>query len=488
MAYELKQEQRLTQSLVMTPQLQLAIKLLQLSTLELVEMVKEEMQENPVLEDTAADGMPPEAAVPEPQPATPEKAEVDWEAYIESRIEGQSEFGVRRLDFNAPDDDDEGMMGNVASAAGGLREHLLWQMSMQRLSSDDLRLCEFIIGNIAEDGYLRLIERTDMNDGLFEAAVAGEITRLTGASAADVERILAVVRQSDPVGAGSRTLRECMLTQARLLPVRDTVVEEIIVSQLDELGRKKYKNIARHLGVSVETVFDAARTISKCLNPTPGAGFGLSDARSVVPDVYIHKVGDDYVISLNEDGMPKLRISRYYRELLKDGGKNSPETKAYLQEKLKSAFWLIKSVHQRQRTIYRVVECIVRIQRDFLDKGLRHLKPLVLKDVAAELGVHESTVSRVTSNKYVQTPRGIFELKYFFSNAMSSTEGADVTGEYIKQKVKDIIDSEDIKNPLSDQEIIERLKSSGITLARRTATKYREALGYLSSSRRKSHF
>ena len=485
MAYELKQEQRLTQSLVMTPQLQLAIKLLQLSTLDLVEMVREEIQANPVLEDTAAESAPP---APEAQKAEPEKPEVDWEAYIQSYIEGQNNFGRGRLDFNAPEEDEDVLFGNVASAGGGLREHLLWQMNMQRLSTVDARLCEFIIGNIADDGYLRLIERAEMNDDAFESAVAFEAAGLAGVPVADVERVLAVVRRFDPAGVGARTLRECLLTQARFLPVRDTVVEEIIATGLDELGRKRYKDIARRLGVGVEAVFEAARTINKCLNPTPGAGYGADSAQAVVPDVYIHRVGEDYVVSLNEDGMPKLRISRYYRDLLKGGCKNSPEIKSYLRDKLKSAFWLIKSVHQRQRTIYRVVECIVRFQRDFLDRGLKHLKPLVLKDVASELGVHESTVSRVTSNKYVQTPRGIFELKYFFSNAMVSTEGADVTAEYIRQKVKEIIDAEDAKKPHSDQEIVERLNASGIILARRTATKYREALGYLSSSRRKSHF
>ena len=208
-----------------------------------------------------------------------------------------------------------------------------------------------------------------------------------------------------------------------------------------------------------------------------------------MPDIFIYKVGDEYVISLNEDGMPKLKISPYYRELLKTAGAATPDNaKGYIQDKLRSAVWLIKSVHQRQRTVYRVVECIVRFQREFLDQGLKYLKPLVLKDVAAEIGVHESTVSRVTSNKYVQTPRGIFELKYFFSNGMSSGGGEEVTAEYIKEKVRKIIEAEDSKHPLSDAQIADKLKDSGIVVARRTATKYREAMGFLSSSRRKAHF
>jgi RNA polymerase sigma-54 factor len=290
------------------------------------------------------------------------------------------------------------------------------------------------------------------------------------------------------VGVGSRTLRECLLAQARLLPVRDTVVEEIITDHLKPLANRSYKAIARSLDVSLDEVIEAAKTIHRSLNPTPGAGFGGEEPRAILPDIFIHKVGDEYVISLNEDGMPKLKVSRYYRGLLKTDGGMTDQAKSYLQDKFRSALWLIKSVHQRQRTIYKVVECIVKFQKDFLDNGLQYLKPLVLKDVAEETGVHESTVSRVTTNKYVQTPRGIFELKYFFNNGLAMTDGSDVTAEYIKEKVRGIIESEDSSHPYSDQQIIELLKASGIPLARRTATKYREALGYLSSNKRKARF
>jgi RNA polymerase sigma-54 factor len=208
-----------------------------------------------------------------------------------------------------------------------------------------------------------------------------------------------------------------------------------------------------------------------------------------VPDVYIRRVGDDYVITLNDDGMPKLRISRYYRTMLSgDGAAVQGQDKSYLQERVRSAMWLIKSLHQRQRTIYRVVECIVDFQREFLDKGLEYLRPLVLKDVAAILGVHESTVSRVTSNKYVDTPRGLFELKYFFTNSIQGTDGSDVTSEFIKMKIKGIIEAEDPQKPLSDQDIAGMLGTSGIKVARRTVAKYREALGFPSSSRRKACF
>lgn len=485
MAYELRQELKLSQTLVMTPQLQLAIKLLQLSRLELLDLVTEEIATNPVLDDTVSDAQAPEPAKDEiKEPQAPE-AEIDWQAYLES----QDNYRARGLDFNYQDDDDGDLMGNISSSEGGLREHLAAQLYHCGLSDVELKVAEFIIGNIDDGGYLRLTERGEgSSDGQYEDAVIDEIVRLTGAAAHDASCALAAVHQLDPAGVGSRTLRECLLIQAAMLPVRDTTVEEIIASHLDELARKNFKSVARKLGITVDEVYDAARFINKHLNPAPGAGFGTDDSRAIVPDIYIHKVGDEYVISLNDDGMPKLKISKYYRDLLKADSRTQNEAKAYIQDRFKSALWLIKSVHQRQRTIYRVVECIVRFQKDFLDKGLKYLKPLVLKDVAESIGVHESTVSRVTSNKYVQTPRGIFELKYFFSNGVGNTDGNDVTSEYIKERLKGIIEAEDPQKPLSDKQIVEALKKSGITVARRTATKYREALGFLSSNRRKTHY
>lgn len=483
MGYELKQELKLTQSLVMTPQLQLAIKLLQLSRLELEELVKEEVQANPVLEDVA-EGAAPDAQRVEPV-KEPEKPEVDWQSYIEER----SDFRPGGVDFNQKEDDED-FMGNLSSSGGSLHDHLLWQLRMNILPEEEAMVGEFIIGNIDEDGYLRLVNDDSLTTEEAEKAAISEISSMTGSSPELVARVLFAIQSFDPVGSASRNLRECLLLQARTLPVRDTVVEEIISDHLDKLGRKNYKAIARALGVPIEEIYEAVKVISKSLNPTPGAGFGQEQARTIVPDVYIHKVGDEYVISLNEDGMPKLKISPYYRELLKANGNGrvNDQARGYIQDKLRSAVWLIKSVHQRQRTIYRVVECIVKFQREFLDEGLKFLKPLVLKDIAEEIGVHESTVSRVTSNKYVQTPRGLFELKYFFSSGMSNDDGSDVAVEYIKEKIRGIIRDEDARNPLSDKQIVEILKESGISVARRTATKYREAIGVLSSSRRKVHY
>lgn len=465
----------------MTPQLQLAIKLLQLSRLELVEMVRQEVETNPVIDETgesATDaGVDESEAAPAEEPPQPE---VDWQAFLES----QSDRGSGGIDFNAHDEEEDFISG-LSAADDGLVGHLMRQVTTCGLPEADVMVAGFIIGNIDEDGYLRLVDSAGLSDTELEAATTAEICRNTASEPEDAVRVLEMIQRLDPLGSGSRTLREYLLLQAMELPVRDTVVEEIITGWLAELANKNYKAIAKGLGVSIEDVYEAARVINQSLSPSPGRGFGDSGARPVIADVYINKIGDDYVVTLNEDGLPKLKISPYYRQLLKTSGAVTGEARGYIQEKLKSAVWLIKSVHQRQRTIYRVVECIVRFQREFLDKGLKHLRPLVLRDVAAEIGVHESTVSRVTSNKYVQTPRGLFELKYFFSNSVSKADNGELTAEYIKERVADIIKAEDQKTPLSDMEIVERLKTSGIVLARRTAAKYREELGILSSTRRR---
>ncbi len=476
MSYELKQELKLTQRFVMTPQLQLAIKLLQLSRLELEELVKEEVQANPVLEDVSDSGT-------EAPPVETKDREVDWQAYLEEYSD------YRDPGPNFRDEQEEQFFDNVpASTRDSLDKHLMWQLGMAGLSAEALKVGEFIIGNIDDDGYLRVTDRGDLDEEEFKRKTVEEIAGLTGSDVKLVEEVLGIIQQFDPPGVGARTVGECLLHQAMLLPVRDTLVEEIIRNHLDRLARRNFKAIAKALGVSVDEVAGAARTINKYLNPSPGSGFGADEARAIVPDVYVYKVGNEYVIALNEDGLPRLRISPYYKRLLKEGAASCGDAKGYIQEKLRSALWLIKSVHQRQRTICRVVESLVKFQRDFLDHGLKHLRPLVLKDVAEDIGVHESTVSRVTSNKYVQTPRGLFELKYFFSTAMSGADGNNVAVEYIKDKIKHIIKNEDRNSPLSDQQIADRLGQMGIPLARRTVTKYREALGFQSASRRKVGF
>ncbi len=481
MAYELKQVLKLSQNLVMTPQLQLAIKLLQMSRLDLIETVKEELEQNPVLEDASppAEGLGPGAD-------GRDEMERNWQKYLAESGDngpGAVNFAVRT------DNDDYDAFRNIASSGGGLRDYLLWQLKACETSEEEKALAEIIIEYINDDGFLRVLDRDGLDDDAYEEAVVEEIARCTERDIEDVRSALSLVQGFDPPGAGARTARECLLIQARLLPERNPVAEEIIRHHLRAFADRNIKGIARALGVTEDDVRDAARLITGSLNPTPGAGFGSAAPRHIIPDVYIRKVGDEYVITLNDDGMPKLRISTYYRTMISgDGAGVEGQDKSYLQERLRSAMWLIKSLHQRQRTIYRVVECIVDFQREFLDKGLAYLRPLVLKDVAAILGVHESTVSRVTSNKYVDTPRGLFELKYFFTNSIPGTDGADVTSEFIKMKIKEIIGAEDSRKPFSDQDIVKMLADSGIKVARRTVAKYREALGFPSSSRRKACF
>jgi len=486
MAYELKQELRLTQSLVMTPQLQLAIKLLQLSRLELVETIREELQTNPVIEDTAETGAEGEPAA-KVDADEGKKSELDWQSYIES----SADYGGSRLNFSSRSDaEDDDYMASFSASSGGLAEHLMWQFKMSAADPGIAAAGEFIIGNIAEDGYLKLADETQtgLSDDDAEVLAVAEVARHTGVSLDVAEKALSHIQQFDPPGVGARTLRECLLIQARQLPVRDTLVEEIISRHLGLLARKNYKAVSKLLGITVDSVAEAARLINKCLNPVPGAGFGADEAKAIVPDVYIHKAGDNYVITLNEDGLPKLRISPYYAQILKSGGTMPDDAKEYIQEKRRSALWLINSVYQRQNTIKRVVECIVRFQRDFLDKGLQFLRPMILREVAEGIGMHESTVSRVTSNKYVQTPRGIFELKYFFSTGMATSDGGDVATEYVREKLMTIIKGENPQNPFSDIQIVEELKKDGIILARRTAAKYRETLGIQPSNRRRMHY
>ncbi len=481
MAYELKQSLRLSQSLVMTPQLQLAIKLLQMSRLDLIETVRDEMEQNPVLDDTVSVDEGPQ---PEAEADVSDAGVVEWQNYL---AEG-GDYGTGSGNYVNRNNDDYDVFRNIASAEDGLQEYLLWQLNMAELTPEAKILAEFIIGNIDDDGYLRVLDRDGLDDDSYEAAVLDEITRCCGQSRELVEDVLSLIHGFDPPGSGARSARECLLIQARLLPERNMVAEEIITHHLKAFAGRNIKGIARSLAVSDEDVRVAARLITSVLNPTPGSGFGGSVARHIVPDVYIKKIGDEYVITLNDDGMPKLKISRHYRDMLTGKGVVNGQDKSYLQERVRSAMWLIKSLHQRQRTIYRVVECIVEFQKDFLDKGLKYLRPLVLKDVAAILSVHESTVSRVTSNKYVDTPRGLFELKYFFSSSITGDDGEDVTSEYIKMQIRGIIEAEDSMKPLSDQDIAGRLGLLGIKVARRTVAKYREALGFPSSSRRKACF
>jgi len=469
MALEIKQNLRQIQQLVMTPQLQQAIKLLQLNRLELVELVSTELQENPVLDEAPESEEEPartkEGATLEteaPEPKRPQGPDIDWDSYLDT----YSTIGYKPTDF----DEERPSLESTLVKKASLADHLLWQLTLSSVPRDDRHIGELIIGNLNEDGYL---EET-----------LEHIAELAETDVARVERVLHRVQELDPVGVAARDLSECLLLQLRPLSLEGSVVEEIVKHHLHRLERRDFRGIAKHLGVSVEKVVDAARVIAD-LEPKPGRPFSQDEPFYITPDIYVYKIGDDYVIVLNEDGMPKLRISAFYREVLHGGAGASKVTREYIQEKLRSAVWLIKSIHQRQRTIYKVVNSIVKFQRDFFDKGINYLKPLNLRDVAEDIGMHESTISRVTTNKYVHTPQGIYELKFFFNSGISLTGGEHVASEAVKDKIRRVILSENSRRPLSDQKIVEILKRNNIEIARRTVTKYREILGILSSTKRK---
>jgi RNA polymerase sigma-54 factor len=481
MALELRQQLRLTQQLVMTPQLQQAIKLLQLSRLELLEVISQEMEENPVLEDIpgevsadadadadAGDDLAGASAEPsELKPVTVEetaRADIDWSSYLgEYNAPGPVYFEAEEREVPEYE--------NFLARRESLNEHLMWQLLLSGATSREERIGSAIIGNLNKDGYLQ--------------ATVEEIAGLTGADVSEVESVLSRMQFYDPAGVCARDLGECLLIQLRHLGLRDSIVEQIIQDHLKHVENKNYKAIARALGVDLGKVLAAVEIIIG-LEPKPGRQFSEDEPQYISPDVFVYKMDDDFVIVLNEDGMPKLRISSFYREALySKGDEFSSPTKDYIQNKLRSAVWLIRSIHQRQRTIYKVVESIVHFQRDFLENGIAHLRPMVLRDVAADIGMHESTVSRVTTNKYVHTPQGIYELKFFFNSSISRFDGETIASASVKEKIRQIIESENSAKPYSDKKMVDILKASNINIARRTVAKYREMLGVLPSNKRK---
>jgi RNA polymerase sigma-54 factor len=501
MALELKQQVKLSQQLVMTPQLQQAIKLLQLSRMELVGLVQKELQENPVLEEFEGEEERPEhtdapasdADVPEtastlaeaaladatradapeveaeagtdPGPTDAEKiADVDWQDYMDS----QPQTGMREI---VPDDD-RPSIEQTLTRRDSLSDHLQWQLQLVSLPVEEEVAARFIIGNLDDRGYLR--------------SSLEELVRQSGVREEVVASALAKVQDLDPTGVAARDLRECLQIQARVFEIDDPIVLQILddASVLDSLINRDFRNVARGLGVTVEEVNAASQVIGR-LEPRPGRGFGGEDPVYIVPDIYVYRIGDDFHVVLNDDGLPRLKINGMYRDVLAKGSPATKDTKEYVNEKVRSAMWLIKSIHQRQRTIYKVMQSIIKHQRDFFERGINFLKPLNLRDVADDIEMHESTVSRVTTNKYAHTPQGIFELKYFFNSSINRVDGDAIASESVKERIRRLITNEDPLRPLSDQRIAEMLKVANIDIARRTVTKYRESMNMLSSTKRR---
>lgn len=473
MALELRQQLKLTQQLVMTPQLQQAIKLLQLSRVELLETVQQELLENPFLEESSspAEEAPASEETREPVAEDAYDREVardaDWEDYLGEfastpRLVQPREYEVA---------EDISPLEARYSAKPTLEAHLMWQLRLSQLTEAQKEIGEVIIGNLSSGGYLQ--------------ASLEDLAEMAHATPDEVRPVLERVQLFDPVGVAARDARECLLIQIRNLRYdRDPILLELVQSHLEDLEAKRYKPLLRKFKIDMEELREYLDIIQS-LDPLPGASFGGGEPTYVSPDVFVYKMGDDFVILLNDDGLPQLQLSSLSRMDL--GG--SDKEKEYCAEKLRSASWLIKSLYQRQRTLYKVMESIVRHQRPFFEEGVTKLAPLILKDIADDINMHESTVSRITTNKYAATPHGIFELKFFFNSGLELDDGSQVGSESVKALIKKFIAEEDAKAPLSDERIGEMLKDSlKVNIARRTVAKYRTSLGIPSSSRRKEHF
>jgi len=547
---QLRQEQKL----IITPQLQQAIKLLQLNHVELAEMLQEELLENPILEDLvqeleeeqtepapasdedtplfssqeeaeaepqteanlaegaaaaeAADAQLQEAAAaltaetPEESSVSPEDVfnETDWSAYFED-----IDFSTSALpSIRETPDNDLPTMESRLTPHEDLSQQLMWQLHMTKLHQDALNMAVLIIGHLNDDGWLLLEDdpKTDPLDSLAQQMVEEELKLQEEEGDQEhinetpeesfaywreiAEEALQSVQELDPAGVAARNLQECLLLQCRQLSETEDIplIKRLIRDHLKSLERKSYTKIAKQIKVSLEEIVDAEKVISR-LEPYPGRNYDTDPPSYITPDIHIKKVGDEYKVTLNDDGLPKLKISAYYKQALK----GDSEEKEFIQEKLRSATWLLRSIHQRQRTIYKVTESIVRRQKDFLDKGIQYLKPMILRNVAQDIEMHESTISRVTTNKYVHTPQGVFELKFFFTSSLQSSKGGeDISSLTVKEKIRRMIENEDSKNPLSDQNIVKILGQEGIKIARRTVAKYRGMLNIPSSNRRKQLF
>ncbi len=484
---------------MMTPQLQQAIKLLQLSRLELEQTINQELLENPLLEQEepdseeadslesgneaageSKDGSSSEQGDPQ-EVAVQEKVsdDFDWENYL-----GEYSSAPARDERAAYEVREAPAYENVLSKQPSLESHLLWQLKMADLDDKEMRIGAAIIGNINADGYLAasLAEVASLVYNEHPGTEPPQDFQPSPEDLTQIEKVIGVIQQFDPLGVAARDLRECLIVQATVLYPGHDLVHDILENHLPDLEARRYQAITKALKVSTEEVAEALEVI-RSLEPKPGRMVSDEEPRYITPDVYVYKMDDEFVIVLNEDGLPKLRVNNIYKQALAKGG--SPEAKEYVQSKLRSALWLIRSIHQRQRTLYKVTESIVKFQRNFFERGIAYLRPLVLRDVAEDVGMHESTISRVTTNKYMHTNQGVYELKFFFNSGINRVQGGAVASEAVKDRIKKLISAEDSRKPLSDQAIADLLKRENVNIARRTVAKYREMMSILPSSRRK---
>jgi RNA polymerase sigma-54 factor len=475
MAMEMKMNlnMKMSQKLVMTPMLQQAIKLLPLARLELAQLVRQEIIENPVLEElfeeendqdnNQEESGPKEDITPEAeQDTTPQDQEIDWDSYFQDNIDrGMS------IESYAEKPSIEATYKKEATLA----DHLMWQLDMTVDSETDKFIGSCIIGNVQNDGYL--------------CADLQEIVTISQSDEESVLRVLKFIQGFEPTGVASRSLKECLMLQAQALSDKNPYVEVLIENYLERLEDRYLQKVASELKISLDVVLEALETI-KGFCPKPGLLFSSEGIDYVVPDLVVFKTDEGYDVVLNDEGVPNLQISSYYHNLLKTTKEG--QTKEYLEDKYRSALWLIKSIDQRRQTIYKVGKSIVKLQKDFLDDGLSYLQPMVLKDVAKDIQMHESTVSRITTNKYIDTPQGVFELKFFFHSGIKSYMGNSMSSIRVKNMIKEIIKEEDLNSPLTDDQMVEALMMKNVKIARRTITKYRKELNIPPASKRKKLF
>ncbi|MEZ0576355.1 RNA polymerase factor sigma-54 [Halodesulfovibrio aestuarii] len=475
MALELRQQLKLTQQLVMTPQLQQAIKLLQLSRVELAETVQQELLENPFLEESLEESANPDKPSTADQRKDDQEAydkelsnNADWEDYLGDFSSTTKQVSMRESEALEEMSSFEARLAPAPTLDG----HLNWQLMLSPLTEEQIRVGEIIIGSISSNGYLHVSSE--------------ELAEVAQSDIETVEQVITLIQQFDPIGVAARTPQECLLVQIKALNYdRDPILVDIVTNHLEDLEKRRYKPLARKYKISLEDLREYLDVIQS-LDPMPGARFSGGEAHYVSPDVYIYEYEGDFIIVLNEDGLPQLQLSELTEQLPKT---SNAKEKDYYQEKMRSASWLIKSLYQRQRTLYKVVESIVKYQKEFFINGVTSLKPLILKDIADDIDMHESTVSRITTNKYISTPHGIFELKFFFNSAIGLDDGSMVGSESVKALIKKLISEENTKKPLSDEKIGEILKEKlQVNIARRTVAKYRTAMNIPSSSKRKVVF
>jgi RNA polymerase sigma-54 factor len=461
------QFQNLTMQQVLAPQLQQSLHILQAAALELQNIVQQELQTNPVLEEETgtveSEERPKDDGEFQEEFERLAKLDEEWRDYMAQNVSYSSR--------NPEDEERRQFFFDSIASQETLQHHLWEQLNTADVNKSQQEAAELIIGNMDDLGFLQ--------------ASLEEISQNTGHPLGELEEMLSLIQTFHPVGVGARDLRECLLIQLRRLGKEQSLEHQIVDEYLEDLGRKRLPELARRLGVSVEQVQKAANFIST-LDPKPGQIFTSDPNNYVLPDVSVDKVGDDYTVSLNSDQVPHLRISKTYKDLMTHGA-NGTEVRDYIREKIRSGKFLIKSIHQRQQTILNIANEIVKRQREFLENGSASLKPMTMVQIAEAVGVHETTVSRAISGKYMSTPQGVFEMKYFFTPGYQTAAGATLSNTSVKEAISDLVRNEDARNPMSDKEIVEILSDRGIPIARRTVAKYRAELNILPSNLRKQY-